>query len=112
MLGDFGEKQKELYKLFKPIYCPAMQELVYFPKSGLRHLLYKGQRPRSKSERNFRLSLLPYVQEVLLKAEIAVNRESGDESSTWSLQCGKIRVVVIRRKPGDRLCFLSVMTNK
>lgn len=111
MLGDFEQKQKELYKEFQPIYCPALQETVYFPIKGFNHLLFKGQRPRSKLEREHRLSLLPYVHEVISNAKGALDRINPDNRSPkmWSLQYQKIRVILIRRKSKGRLCFLSVM---
>jgi len=67
---EFIEKKLAWYKTIRRCYCPALKTEVIFNSKGFRHLLYDGQgRPRSTSERNHRLSLLPLVVPVLKKAK-------------------------------------------
>jgi hypothetical protein len=120
MSDNFEEKQKQLYKEFQPIFCPAMQETVYFNSAGLHHLLFKDKRGRSSSERRYRLSLLPYIHEVISKAINLASRVKSKNPlvKTWSMSHSITEkdaapriftVVVIRKKPNGRLYFLSVM---
>jgi hypothetical protein len=122
MPDNFEEKQKQLYKEFKPVYCPAMQETVYFNSDGFKHLIYSNRKgPRSRTERRRRLSLLPHVHEVISKSTQVMERIKSQNPVivTWALQSevlennGKkhvIRVILIRKKPQGKLYFLSVMS--
>jgi hypothetical protein len=120
----FEKRQKRLYKKLQPVWCPALEEMVYFNADGLHHLMYKdgGRRPRTKNEQMYRLSLIPYITEVLSGAQSAeLEIKSHDPPIlTWSLEYpifkdfgnGRkcpVKVIVIRKKNDGRLYFLSVM---
>lgn len=125
MSKTFEIKQKALYRTFQPIFCPALQETVYFNADGFHHLLFEDRRPRIPAERHYRLSLLPHVHDVIsnsLQAKQEVKSVT-PRIVTWSLSYkfvkentnGKhctTKVVVIRKKPAGRIYFLSVMCQR
>ena len=124
MSDSFEKRQKRLYKTLQPVWCPALNEIVYFNADGLKHLLYKegGRRPRKKNEQRYRLSLIPYIHEVILSAQDTISEIKSKKPliTTWSLshpviktignrrKC-RVKVIVIRKKIDGRLYFLSVM---
>jgi hypothetical protein len=127
MSATFEETQKELYKSFQPVFCPALQEDIHFNADGFHHLVYvqKKRRPRGKSERYYRLALLPYVHSVIANSLNAKPQiiSTSPPVTAWGLSYkliksntnGKlctVKVVVIRKKPGGRLYFLSVMCQR
>jgi hypothetical protein len=98
--------------------------MIYFNSEGLHHLLYdrRTQRPRIKSQRRYRLSLLPYIHIVLSNAIQAFEMIKSEDPLvvTWGLsfpvftngvEC-EVKVVVIRNKPSGKLHFLSVMCER
>lgn len=121
MPDSFKRQQIAYYRTLQPIECSALGERVYFNASGLRHLLYKGRRPRSHGEQHYRLGLLSYVRDVIEKAGYVTENIKSHEPLvvTWSLSCpvkkgstGKecmTKVILIRRNATGRLYFLSVM---
>ncbi len=114
------DEYKKQYKSLVPCYCPALKETVYFNQDGFHHLLFKNRRERSTDEKLYRLSLLPYIHEIIEKSATAKLRIKSENPlvKTWAIshriikedgiQC-TAKVVVIRKKPNGRLYFLSVM---
>ena len=124
-MASFEETQKQLYRSLQPVVCPALQEQVYFNSDGWNHLRFERRRPRSKAEKYYRLSLLPYVHAVISNAPQAKKEVKSADGSviTWSLSFAliksntngklcKVKVIVIRKKPGGKLYFLSVMCQR
>lgn len=125
MSNSFEQKQKLFYKNFHSVFCPALQEEIFFDSTGLNHLIYKNRRPRPATERHYRLSLLPYVYSVIHNSKQAVLETISTDPliQTWSLnfklikkgmngQPCSVKVIVIRRKPGGKLYFLSTMCQR
>jgi hypothetical protein len=116
-----SEKEyREFYKKLEPLFCPALQEMVYFNADGFNHLLFKNRHKRIPAERRYKLSLLPFVCEVLLKSKSTKLRIKSKNPlvCTWSMTHEiidhqliprMITVVIIRKKPAGKLHFLSVM---
>jgi hypothetical protein len=64
---NFIKKQIIKYKNLDSIYCKVLGEMVFFNSEGIHHLLYKKRRPRSCSERVYRLHLIDYLQDGISK---------------------------------------------
>ncbi|MFA6340811.1 MAG: hypothetical protein WCX27_01025 [Candidatus Paceibacterota bacterium] len=123
--SDFIEKQKKIYKSLKPCYCPAINDTVYFNAEGLRHLLYKENRPRNINEKHYRMGLIDHVVETISKSQKAtVEIYDDSKAKLWILDWVKIETVffgfkkkksikVILRKIGNgKTHFLSIMCKK
>jgi hypothetical protein len=120
-----GEQEHMLhayYSSLTPIFCPVLNDTVYFSSVGLTHLLYRGKKRRTRrstAERIYRLSLLRYVPTVIQLSTKSVKllKSAGPSPViTWALtymirdtgrQIG-IKVILIRKGEG-KLYFLSVM---
>lgn len=122
MNNGFEIKQKALYKTLQPVFCPALQETVYFNADGFHHLIFEKRRPRNTAERFYRLSLLPHIHEVVTNATQAKQKIISNDPPiiTWELKHKFIKpntnnkpcitkVIIIRKKPAGRLYFLSIM---
>lgn len=59
------KKIRDLYKNIDHIWCPALDDHVAFANDGLRHLVRKNGRRRTKREQARRFSLLPYAKEII-----------------------------------------------
>ncbi len=114
-------KQKAYYKRINKVFCPALNDYVYFTSIGFWHLLYKSTRePRSKDEKILRLNFLSYVKKVIVGCgEVTRVRESetlikGKFKNVTYYQLvhlvfmKKVRVI-IKRVGNGKLHFLSVM---
>lgn len=65
------KKQKVYYKRIGSVFCPILQDTVYFTSSGFNHLLYKSNRkPRKLSERYMKLKCLEHAPEVIKKCNV------------------------------------------
>lgn len=117
---DFEQQQKELYKSLTPCLCNAIGEVVHFNAEGLRHLLYKQNRPRSKKERLYRLSLIPHIKYAILHATKATQKtHSNPDCELWALEWVDTKTtpqitvkVVLRRLGNGNVHFLSIMKKK
>lgn len=67
--------QKVFYDSIEKVYCPILKEDVIFNSDGFRHLLYESNgKPRTVSEKIYKLTLLPLVIPVIKNA-IGVDEE-------------------------------------
>lgn len=121
-MSDREQELRAYYKTLTSCFSPALNDFVHFDANGLHHLLYRPNRggPRSKTERRYRLELLPHVREVI---EMAIRAEPRMISKnplvmTWNLThvirdrnsgVREVKVIVIKRGAGT-LYFLSTMS--
>ena len=69
-----NRKINDLYKNIGRAWCPALNEYVAFTNAGLRHLVRKNGKRRSRPELKRRFSLLPYAKEIIEdKAAVAAH---------------------------------------
>lgn len=120
MSYDFIEQQKYTYETYKrkPLFCPALQEHVYFNAEGLNHLLYNRRRPRNKKQQYYRAGLIPVIPYVIENAIAAYKRIESvrDLVFTWKLEHAVklhgrwqiVRIILIKRG-NSRITFLSAM---
>jgi hypothetical protein len=119
---NFIKKQIIKYKNLDPIYCKVLGEMVFFNSEGIHHLLYKKRRPRSCSERVYRLHLIDYLQDGISKS-ISARRQDYPKNNLiiWSLNWVDltnrkkeiISVKIILKKKGEgKLLFYSVMRKR
>jgi hypothetical protein len=122
---------EEAYGRLSNIWCPALSAHIAFYRSGLRHLLWKGNLPRSKSDQRRRLALLPYVADILRDPAATVTHEEtkishivkvGAErikapatAQFWRItgtRDGKVITIVIRQIENHEKHFFSVFAVK
>jgi hypothetical protein len=120
----FDDHKKEViaaetfYFGLRRVWCPALNDFVYFEKLGFRHLIQKRRKFRIKSEQRRRFALLPYVP-IILKDENAVADVSGHryvgKVKYWAFKAvhgeNNITVIVMQIKQG-RKYFLSTYEKK
>ncbi len=113
----FIEEEKRKYNIIGQISCPAFpHEKVHFNKHGFKHLIWKGQKARVRTEQKERLALLPLVKSILENTtEISNYKEEtlyGSKACFWSLKGTveeKCLRIVLRKKNDGPLHFFSVM---
>lgn len=121
-LGKLTEKQRAYYKSIVSVFCPILQDTVFFTSEGFNHLLYRAHhRPRRLSERFMKLKCLDYATEVISKCSvISETREAQRKIKgifkkviwhelVYEVKRGtKIRVIIEKRGTGKNV-FLSIM---
>ena len=118
----FIEKQKALYKSLKPTFCPAIQATVSFNADGLNHLLYDKHRPRNHNHKHYRMALIDYIVEVIMKSPRAIQESfSNPPVQLWILDWVEIEddkknkheiKVILRKKGNGNVHFWSVMQKR
>lgn len=59
-------EQKAFYNSLVSVFCPILNETVYFTSEGFNHLMFKNSRiPRSSAEQFMKLKCLKYVPKVI-----------------------------------------------
>lgn len=67
-LNKLIEKQRAYYKSIVSVFCPILQDTVFFSSEGFNHLLYETHhRPRKSSERYMKLRCLEHAPLVIKK---------------------------------------------
>jgi hypothetical protein len=65
------EERRSYYKSIVSVFCPILEETIYFTAEGFNHLLFKSNRtPRNLSERYMKLMCLEFASVVIEKCEI------------------------------------------
>jgi hypothetical protein len=112
------ENETEKYKKLGYVECPAFSnEKIYFNHYGLRHLVYKGEKVRTKEEIIKRFKLLPYVSNILKKVKSTDDEEKSVNKTPvayfWTIKYPvhtELRVrIIIRRLNDGTLHFFSIM---
>lgn len=112
------KNEEEKYKKLGFVICPAFNcEEIYFNHYGLHHLIYKGDKLRTKDEIMKRFTLIPFVQNILKKIKSVNNEEKRIKEQSiayfWTIKHqvhSGLRVrVIIRRLNNGTLHFYSIM---
>lgn len=114
--------QKAFYKSIVSVFCPLLNEVVYFTSDGFIHLLYESNRmPRNISEQFMKLKCLPHAPIVIQKSKIIVDTRTfeikvkGKKKTliqyalAYEVSKGVIIRVVVGRLGAGKLRFISVM---
>lgn len=65
-IWNLKKKQKAFYQSIVSVYCPIINDTVYFTSDGFQHLLYKDNRkPRNIDEQFMKLKCLTHAPEVI-----------------------------------------------
>ncbi len=116
------QTKKIFYKSIVSIFCPVLNDTVYFTSEGFNHLLYDTNRkPRNIDEQFMKLQCLSYVPDVLEKSTILADTRTYEFEVKGKKKIGvhyaishevkkgkEIRVIVSRIGKG-KYKFLSVM---
>ncbi|MBP9818340.1 hypothetical protein KBC75_06375 [Candidatus Shapirobacteria bacterium] len=113
--------QKKFYKNIGTVFCPVLNETIYFNSNGFRHLIFKNNREwRNVPEVTLKLSCLPAVPYVIKKAkEISQTRtievvKYGNKKVVRHFELvakskGKLIRVVLEKIGDGKIHFLSTM---
>lgn len=120
-IWDLKKQQRTYYKSIVSVFCPILNETVYFTAEGFNHLLYETYwKPRSIGEQYMKLMCLPFVPDVIKNCPQISTRKvtrvvKGKKKQGIHYQLVheikpkvKIRVVIERLGTG-KYRFLSVM---
>ena len=115
------KKQGAFYKSIVSVFCPILNNTVYFTSEGFNHLLYDNRKPRKISEQFMKLRCLTHAPLVIQKCafvsetRLIVKNVKGKRKSgvhfelVYEVSPGeRIRVVVEKIGTGKHK-FLSVM---
>lgn len=116
------KQRRDFYKKISFVFCPVLNENIYFTSNGFNHLLYESNRkPRKLSERCLKLECLKYAPKVLRQSQIQptvrqVNRivkgvvkAVFQYGVTYEVQSGRTMRVIIEKVGNGKMTFLSVM---
>ena len=124
---EYVDRYLKKYKGFKPVYCPALNDTVYFTSEGFNHLLFKRGHRRNDNEIHYRLPLINLIVPALKNCTAASKALVLEEfskgvktnvmyfeiSHTVGRKCpAKVKVIVRRRGVLGQLAFHSVMKQK
>lgn len=115
--------QKAFYKSIVSIYCPILNQTIYFSSDGFDHLINDSHRKNRKvNEQWLKLSCLKYVPKVIIQCKevIDIRQFSRKEKNKWvnctsyallhEVQEGvKIRVIIEKIGKNGKHKFKSVM---
>ena len=115
-MRDEIKKYKEEYYQIGFIVCSAIgDKKVFINSHGFKHLIQKGRIPRSKKERQNRLSLIMHIQEALQNGvliEIRKEYKGNIKMITfWCIEYStqtKIIKVILRRIKRGKIHFYSI----
>jgi hypothetical protein len=121
-------KARSSYKKIGNIYCPDLQDKVTFSSVGFKHLIWKGNAARLKTDQQRRFKLIPVAAEILKKPGTLVANEDRTFQKTknkgiisktahfWAFE-GKheektVRVIVRQFEGGQKHFFSVFEANK
>lgn len=120
---DLKKKQRTFYKSIVSVFCPILNDTVYFTSEGFNHLLYdrSNRKPRSINEQFMKLQCLKHAPLVIEKCSLVSETRSIERKIKGKKKSGihyeliyevtsgeKIRVIVEKIGTGKHK-FLSVM---
>ena len=125
MFSEFLREKRAWYKTIGKIYCPILNEYVFFNSKGFYHLRYDSfGKARNVKEQMYKIGLLPLVIPVIKNAN-RINEYKKEQYSKplgkyyeiWELKetvgKGNTRVSVVLRRIGTgNITFLSVWKKK
>lgn len=113
--------QRKFYKSIVSLFCPILNETIYFTSDGFKHLLYESNRkPRVVSEQYMKLMCLHHAPAIIKNCTEFVSRKAKRKikgvwkevvrySLVYEVSKGvKMRAVVERVGTG-KCVFLSIM---
>ena len=120
---DLKKRQRVFYKSIVSVFCPILNDTVYFTSEGFNHLLYdsSNRKPRSISEQFMKLQCLTHAPLVIQKCTLVSKTRLIERSIKGKKKSGvhyelvyevkvgeKIRVIIEKIGTGKHK-FLSVM---
>lgn len=118
---DLKKKQRAFYKSIVSVFCPILNDTVYFTSEGFNHLLYENRKPRKISEQFMKLQCLTHAPLVIQKCTLVSETRQIVKNVKGKRKSGvhheliyevtaeeKIRVIVEKIGTGKNK-FLSVM---
>ena len=124
-IWDLKQKQKAFYKSIVSVFCPILNDTVYFTSDGYHHLLYESNRtPRKIAEQFMKLHCLTHAPDVIKNCALVSETRKIQKKIDGKLRSGvhyeliheacpgkKIRVIIEKIGTGKHR-FLSVMPHK
>lgn len=116
------QKQRAYYKSIVSVFCPVLNDTVYFTSEGFNHLLYDTNRkPRNIDEQYLKLHCLPHATTVLKNSKVLADTRNyevkikGKKKSiihyaiAYEVEKGKEIRVIVSRFGNGKYKFLSIM---
>lgn len=116
--SEAKQKAKLFYKSIGRIWCPALDEEIFFNEKGFRHLIQKGRTPRLKSEQKRRFALLKHAKEIIESGLVVVEHKAEQKNQEvlyWRLKSCRddvVITVIIQQVKNGKKHFLSVYGRK
>lgn len=66
------EEAKELYRVIGQVWCPRLNDYVFFNKKGFDHFIWKGKSSRPKIDQINRFSLIKYAPLIISDASASM----------------------------------------
>jgi hypothetical protein len=114
-MSDYIKEASEFYSTIEMVFCPILNETVYFNAAGFHHLIWKNKRRlRSFNDCVNRLVYLRYVTEVIANSRAIYETRTDDNqicryALAHKVDDGVVIRVVLQRVGSGNLTFLSVM---
>ena len=110
------KKAKEFYRKIGQVWCPALNDFIIFNSAGLRHLIRKGERPRSRRDQVRRFFLLRSAVGILADPAAEIARISVLlDMRFWTIaRKGNKQIisVVVRQTKSGKKHFFSIYDQK
>ena len=114
--SNFKREIREVYDKIGSVWCPAIQEEVYFNAKGFYHLRHETTREeRSISEQKHKLSLVPHIKDIVQGMQVLVESRTINNVVYTSLtgkpqnHHRKVKVILRKSRSTERTIFWSVM---
>jgi hypothetical protein len=106
------QKYRDVYHKIEKVVCPAFSEqVIYFNRHGLNHLIRKKRKLRKFEDQIRRLRLLPHVVTILAQTEHVTSHKKVVSGSNvidfWKISKDHIHII-LRRTNNGLVHFFSV----
>ena len=108
---ELRKRAETFYIKIERVWSPALSDHVIFKRSGFQHLIWKGGRPRPKSEQKRRFYSLIHVEKIISNPDARFLHEQRGNAQFWTFtenRGGKIIKVIIQQIGEGKKHFLSV----
>ena len=109
------EKAKKQYAEIGHVWCPFLNENIYFTKAGFKHLIWKGARQRPKTEQKRRFLLLSFVKNIIESSDVVFKYERRGGADFWAstnIYGNKKITLILRQLDGQAKHFFSIFSDK
>lgn len=100
---DLKKGQRAFYKSIVSVFCPILNDTVYFTSEGFNHLLYDNRKPRKISEQFMKLQCLVHAPLVIQKCTLVSKTRLIEKNVKEKKKSGVHYELVYEVKPGEKI---------